>query len=562
VTSSLSLQTLNKWADPLQSGGGRMRAIYRPTDKLKFDLSTSYEYSDDGAFPYALVDTKTGKPSKANILSNKLGKYRRGLFNAGLNVEYLASKFIFNSVTGYQNLNDRMFMDQDFTAANLYTLEQKQRANIFSQDFALKSLPGKNWQWTTGAFFSYEQMRTHSNVGFGSDFISMIQGAMDAAMIKSPVKVKLTDDEMVSPGFFKTPSLSTALYHQSTYNNLFGVKGLAVTAGLRLDYEKEKINYNTSAALNYDMTTIDPTTGKSKLIKSDSYMAQYIGNKSSDYVQLLPKFALSYSFDAKNNVYAQVSRGMRSGGYNIQMVSEYLESSMMQNKGVIENDPDVNQALKYKPEYSWNYEAGTHLTLLQGKLWSDLAAFYIETRDQQVSRFVESGLGRYTANAGKSHSYGFEASLLAQITEGLSAHAAYGFTRSTFTDYEVAGTTSTSDATDYTGRYVPFVPRNTVTIGAAYTFNFNYEALKSLTLNADYRGVGATYWTESNSAKQPYYGVYNGRISLKNKFVQLDFWAENIFNKSYNVFYFESMHSAFAQMNKPRRFGIDLRLHF
>ena len=36
----------------------------------------------------------------------------------------------------------------------------------------------------------------------------------------------------------------------------------------------------------------------------------------------------------------------------------------------------------YKPEYSWNYEVGSHLTLWEGRLWADVAAFYMDTRDQ------------------------------------------------------------------------------------------------------------------------------------------------------------------------------------
>lgn len=39
--------------------------------------------------------------------------------------------------------------------------------------------------------------------------------------------------------------------------------------------------------------------------------------------------------------------------------------------------PEVKDATTYKPEYSWNYEVGTHLTLWEGKLWADLAAFYM-----------------------------------------------------------------------------------------------------------------------------------------------------------------------------------------
>ena len=89
---------------------------------------------------------------------------------------------------------------------------------------------------------------------------------------------------------------------------------------------------------------------------------------------------------------------------------------------------NVKTSTTYKPEYSWNYEVGSHLTLWEGRLWADLAAFYMDTRDQQLSQFAESGLGRITINAGKSRSYGAEASLRASVTKELSLNASYGYT--------------------------------------------------------------------------------------------------------------------------------------
>lgn len=57
----------------------------------------------------------------------------------------------------------------------------------------------------------------------------------DADNPKMPA-LKITDKELYIPGNFDTPSFGLALFHQSTYNNLF-VDGLSVTAGVRLDYE-------------------------------------------------------------------------------------------------------------------------------------------------------------------------------------------------------------------------------------------------------------------------------------------------------------------------------------
>ena len=543
-------RTLDKWADPSQSGGGRIRAICMPHSNLKFDFSTSYEYNDEGGYTYGKVDTKTG--IVGDVLSNEKNKYRRGLFNTGLNIEYQADNFIFNSISGYQNLRDRMFMDQDFSAFDTYTLQQKQKLDSWTQEFTFKSKPDKNWQWVTGTTAYYQHLNTNSNVGFGNTFISMLQTTMDAAMAHSPVKVTLTDNSFNSPGLFKTPLFGAAIYHQSTFNNFLGLKKIATTIGLRANYEWMKIDYDTQAAMNYSMTMMGQTS-------SGTYAARYFGKENHDYIQLLPKLAVTYQFNKANNLFTQVSRGMRSGGYNIQIISEYLSSSMQKNAGDMENNADVNKALEYKPEYSWNYEIGSHLTFLDSKLWADISAFYIETRDQQVSRFVESGLGRYTANAGKSHSYGAEASLLAQITHSLSTNVSYGYTRAIFKDYE---SSTAKTIIDYTGNYVPFVPRNTVSVGAAYVFFLKDKSIQSITVNANYHGMGKTFWTEANNASQCYYGTYNGRISAKSKYAQLDFWIENVFNKKYNTFYFESMGSSFAQINKSRRFGIDIRLNF
>ena len=41
-------------ADKGQSAGGRIRAIYLPSDNWKVDLNINYEYSDQGGYPVFL----------------------------------------------------------------------------------------------------------------------------------------------------------------------------------------------------------------------------------------------------------------------------------------------------------------------------------------------------------------------------------------------------------------------------------------------------------------------------------------------------------------------------
>ena len=73
-----------------------------------------------------------------------------------------------------------------------------------------------------------------------------------------------------------------------------------------------------------------------------------------------------------------------------------------------------------------------HLNLLDGRLHADAAIFWLETRDQQISRFAPSGLGRETANAGKSRSQGAEVALTAAVATDFTLNASYGYKLSLF----------------------------------------------------------------------------------------------------------------------------------
>ncbi|MFV0587033.1 TonB-dependent receptor, partial [Bacteroides reticulotermitis] len=383
-------------------------------------------------------------------------------------------------------------------------------------------------------------------------------------------------------GRFDTPILNGAVYHQSTYNNLL-IEGLSATVGLRLEYEKIKLDYNSIAdPLNFDFSAIMPPPRPTITSKGLEAPASFVGKISTDYLQLLPKFALQYEWNKGNSVYATVSKGHRSGGYNIQMFSDIAQGGMQnaaldalaQDKNfasfsaMLEKQkkelPDIKEATQYKPEYSWSYEVGSHLTLWEGKLWADLAAFYMDTRDQQISQFAPSGLGRITVNAGKSRSYGAEASLRASLTSALSLNASYGYTYATFTDYV---TNQKQDAetlgTSYNGNYVPFVPKHTLNIGGEYAITCSPRSLfDRVVFQANYVGAGRIYWTEQNNASQAFYGTLNGRVNLEVGDAMISFWTRNFLDKDYNAFYFETMNKGFAQQGRPAQFGIDLRCRF
>ena len=572
---------LNKKVDDMQAGGGRIRAIWFASDDWKFDFNVNYDYTDEGGYPYSNKENQ--------IAYNRESTYRRGLLNTGLNIEHQAENFIFNAVTGFQHLNDRMHMDQDFSPNDTYTLEQKQRINSISEEITFKSKPGKAWQWTTGLFGFYQNMNTNGPVIFYKDGINFLNTTIngyfpDLSQMGMSMNLGIKNENLNIPSTMDTPSWSTAVFHQSTFH----LGNWELSAGLRLEYEKMQMDYNSHASTLFDYSLSSRMMPiELKDLKTDY---QAIGKLKNDYTQLLPKAAIKYNFDSKNNLYASVSKGHRSGGYNVQMFSDIVQNGLQNSiktsikNGVAEklngfaqmgmpatvidmingmmeqylttSDINVAESTTYKPEYSWNYEIGTHLNLFNGKLQADFAAFYMDTQDQQIAKFAESGLGRITVNAGESESYGVEANLVASLNKNLQLNASYGYTEATFVKYN-AGKDE-----DYSGNYVPFVPRHTMNIGGSYSFYFNNSWAKSLTLGANATGAGKIYWTEANNVSQDFYTSLNGYISLKTQSVQIDLWGRNLTDNENTTFYFETMGRGYEQRCKPLQVGVDVRLHF
>ncbi len=563
--------------------GGRIRAIWLPTENLKLDFTVNYEYTNQGGYPYEYTGRTDGETEDragyiGSISYNNDCGYRRNLVNSGVNLEYQGRNFTLSSATGFQYLYDRMDLDQDFTEQDIYTIMQKQNSKTLSEEIVMKSKPGSRWQWTTGVSGFYQWLDTDAPVTFRQDGVKTMIEDNANSMFPSgnpaapTMHLTVNNSTLPVPGRFETPVLNGAVYHQSTLNDLF-VDGLSLTVGLRLDYEKIKMHYDSGTDMDFDfLFGMGPMHITSENLHA---VSSFIGEESADYTQLLPKFALEYAWNPQNNVYASVTKGYRSGGYNIQMFSDLIQGSLRNAMidalaadpnfkrfaSMLENfktgSASIREATLYKPEYSWNYEIGTHLTLFGGKLQADLAAFYMDTRDQQISRFADSGLGRITVNAGKSRSIGAEASLRSQITDALSLYGSYGYTYATFTDYTL------SDTEDYNGNYVPFVPKHTFTAGGQYVFRLRKGAwLDNITVNANYRAAGRIYWTEQNNASQPLYGILNGRVSLNKGNGQVGFWINNALNKDYQAFYFETMNRGFAQQGRPLQFGIDLKCRF
>ena len=545
-------QAQDEWNDKLQESGGKMRFMYQPTNRLTLDLTADYQWTNQNAFPYGLYDYDAN--TVADPSTTLMNSYKRQMVNTGLNISYKADKWLLSSTTSWQYLSDHMEMDQDYLPADFMHLTQMQKQQALTQELILRSHGQRKWHWTFGVFGSYQWLRTDAPVTFGPEMNAMTAArimSMMPAYVQSMFKIFEIPDFNVTETFH-TPSASLGAFHESTVSL---TDRLDVTLGLRYEYSHVKIDYNTAGlvALHYSIPPLEQTNRLTAIIVNDS-------KRSFD--QLLPKVGVTYRVDdSGSNVYATVSKGYRAGGYNIQMFSEIYQSEFMK-KGkslstgdvtISYTDEDyaaVDETISYKPEESWNYEAGAHLNLLDGKLHADVAVYYMKIRNQQLSVMSpDNNFGRIMVNAGKSHTMGFEIALRGRaFDDRLDWFCNLGAVKAKFDEYDT-----------YNNNTIPFVPATTFSLGGNYRINRFF-------VGGDLTGQGYTHWDEANTFGQKAYVLLGAHVGYDFGGCTVKLWGRNLTDAKYNTFAVESKAAGqplrFAQRGNPLQLGIDLDLHF
>ena len=533
-------------ADKLRSSGGRGRIDWKMNSRWMFTYTLNFDSCRQGAFPYG--EYVNGKIADPNY--NFPGNYDRKTWAHNLNLNYRNESVVFNSTTGFLQFNDNMKMDTDNGVTDMFRVNQLQNEKSGVEELTLKSNTSNNYQWSFGAFGFYNDLKTNVLTTMGKPAIEQtLQPVFDKIHEDNPRAPQMTvmNEEIPIPGVFKTPTFGGAFFHQSTYNNLF-IDGLSITGGIRLDYEKARLDYNSGMGLDLDLVMMGRPLGP------EHRDTTLIGDLSQSFMEILPKLALKYELTGKNYVYATVANGYKAGGYNIQMFADVVRAAMMeQNSG--KEPMVVKDAVSYKPEYSWNYEAGFKGEPISDFLYAELAVFYIDVRDIQITDFVESGQGRILKNAGKAQSLGFDLGLTARFSESFHVNANYGFTRAAFKDYETGGV-------NFKGNAIPFAPQNTLSLNLVYNKRFTNKCIDRFNIQAQYNAAGKIYWTEANDIYQKFYGILNTKVAVNKGIFELSVWTNNTLNTDYAVFYFESLGRSLAQKGRPFTMGADLSIRF
>ncbi|PIE70579.1 MAG: hypothetical protein CSA22_06885 [Deltaproteobacteria bacterium] len=459
----------NQWNGSDEGGrkeafNGRLHFSLPASEQLHFQLIYDLCRRDNPHYAnFAFLDQPGELRENLNV--DTMGEAKKDIDTLSLRGQYDFGRNRLVSITSFDRVTATASNDIDFMPVELMNLSVVQEIETFSQEFRLMSTDDTGpFTWLMGAFFLHENR--DETLGMWMNFMNMGMG--------------IPGESLDSQSAFTTTG--GAIFGEATY--AFADR-LYLTLGLRYDREEQDVDYHR------------PSSGP---ILSMMGYAPVRGATDDTHDAWLPKIALRYTVTDAVSPYLSVSRGFRSGGYNI-----------VENLGSA-----------FAPEFTWNYEAGIKAAFLDNRLQCNAAVFYIDWTDMQVEVPTAGGTAFYMNNAAEASTRGAELEVSARPMAGVNLFAGMGYTQAEYDDYRVG-------ANMYNGNTIIDTPEMTFYLGGIYRHEWGFFA------SLLYRYVGAVTIDVANTHEQDAYGLLNGKIGYEGDAFDLYLYARNLFDEAYTT---------------------------
>ncbi|WP_304176659.1 TonB-dependent receptor [Phenylobacterium aquaticum] len=189
------------------------------------------------------------------------------------------------------------------------------------------------------------------------------------------------------------------------------------------------------------------------------------GQASKTWAAITPKLSVQYQWTSDVLGYLTYSKGFKSGGFDNRATRLDLAT------------------LPFAPEEVITYEGGLKSELFDRRLRANLAAFYNDYQNLQVSFYDPAYVGSRRGNAGQAHSYGVELETDAALTDNLAAQVSAGYLFAVYDEYKGAG----GAGVNADGHRLTNSPRWNLSGGLNWTVPLNIPGSLRLGLNAQWQ---------------------------------------------------------------------------
>ena len=184
-----------------------------------------------------------------------------------------------------------------------------------------------------------------------------------------------------------------------------------------------------------------------------------------------------------------------------------------------------------RPESGWNFDAGVRFSAFNNSLFIDGTVYWMTIKDLLVTKRISEDIF-LGDNAGRSSHLGFELQTFYNlyfknniVVNKTGFNLSYTANNHTFVEF-------TDDNVNYSGNYLPGIPRQNILLG------LNVAFLKGIYLNYSFAYHGKQFLNDYNSRSYAGYSLSNLKfgINLKGKLpknTHIYIGAKNIFNEHY-----------------------------
>ncbi len=525
----------------VKSLAGRASLLFTPSSQLEFLLSADAKSDRPDSSRSAVrvtpitvaVPAVTTIPASTNnytVDTNANGLNDLSARGVTLTTRYTISDALkIEAITAYRNMQFDLNLDADGTRFPVLDILVKQKQRQFSQELRLSYDNERDFTLTSGLYYFYDRDTTFSGVDNGAATIFGLPVTQFGFPTSQLARTTQNTD-------------STAVFTDATYALS---NQLNLSAGVRYTRENRTSGREFENYFNPALSVLRNTPPF--LAGRGTPGTPINGRVTFDAVT--PKLSLAYKPDNDTMLYASVARGFKSGGFDGRANSKFGFTP-------------------FRPEFVWSYEGGAKTSQLDGSLVANVAVFYNNYSDIQVTSFgadpVTGVFSSLFTNAAKARTYGVELEVFAKPSKELTLNATVGRLNARYQKFNILVGT---EVTDVSNRPLVNAPDWNGSLGATYKVAVANSLSATFHLDAAYRSKTVTEITASPLLTQSSYTLLNGFVALgaKDSRWELRAGVQNATNKAirtqgFNLASFPGVQLSF--FNAPRTYDLKLTYRY
>jgi iron complex outermembrane receptor protein len=450
---------------------------------------------------------------------------------------YNGGSYAIDSISAFRHYTFENLGDGDSTPLDITTYGgTKSRNSQYSQELRLSSTGERFIDYVAGAYFYHDDLwsDTHNQAG-------ALYAAYNKITLTNPTALAGLRADTIGEPIVD----SYAVFAQG---DLHATDKLTVTGGLRETREHKSADIVESGTGGANPSTLNAADLAQRL----GYAP--IGSTSAFFTQSALSWTTGLNYKLADNVnsYLTVSKGFKSGGINVEVVTGPLVVA---------------------PETALDYEAGIKSEWLDKRLRVN-ANLYNEKINNYQGTFTydltPTTTANYIANVGDVRVRGAELEVQAQPVDALLLSTGLAYNEATYLNFTNGGCPPEYGdikglVCNFSGRTLPFAPRLTGNVAAKYTLHLTGDLQAYAGADAVIRSAQNVNTSLSSYGEQGGYTLGNVQLGIAKHTAEHDYdvslWARNVFDKQYLTSVGGNA-TLTAGLGDPRTWGATLRVKF